>query len=62
MRATGHEDGSVLLWKTSTLRRLRTLAGHEAPIVALAFSPDGAVLASGAGDGTILLRWIGAER
>jgi WD40 repeat protein len=34
---------------------LRRLAGHGASIGALAFSPDGTILATGTGDGTVRL-------
>lgn len=49
--ATGHRDGRVLLWDPDTGRQLRALdrpvsAPSSGEITALAFSPDGALLAA----------------
>lgn len=50
--ATGGHDGTVGLWGGSSLERERTLRGHSAPIMALAFSRDSRHLASASADGT----------
>ena len=51
----GHEKVSIRLWKVSTGENIATFWGHPTDIQDLAFSPDGALLASGSFDGTILL-------
>jgi WD40 repeat protein len=53
--AVGGEDGVIQLWRPSAAREVRRLTGHRAAVTALAFSPDGKTLASGAGDATRLL-------
>jgi WD40 repeat protein/predicted Ser/Thr protein kinase len=50
--AGGH---AVSLWDAATARLVSRLDGHEAPIRALAFSPDSRLLASGSGDGSVRL-------
>jgi WD40 repeat protein len=54
--ATGHDDGVVRLWDGTTRRLLRQLGGHDRPLSVLAFSPDGARLAS-AGEDRIICIW-----
>lgn len=51
--ATGDYDGTVRLWEYGSLRA--ALTGHTGPVRGVAFSPDGATLASG-DDDTIILR------
>ena len=46
LAASGGADHSVRLWDLAQKRLSATLAGHQAPVVALAFSPDGCHLAS----------------
>ena len=48
-------DPGIQLWEVATGKVFATLPGHEAPVKSLLFSPDGRALASGAGDGTMLL-------
>ena len=38
---TGCEDNTARLWDAATGKPLATLAGHRAPVSAVAFSPDG---------------------
>lgn len=45
----------ILIWELASLRRLRVLTGHACYPTRLVYSPDGAVLASGSADGTVLL-------
>lgn len=51
--ATGHSDGSLYLWKSSTGHKERLLAAGEEDIQSLSISPDSRLLASGANDGTV---------
>jgi RNA polymerase sigma factor (sigma-70 family) len=48
-------EGDVLLFETATGSLLRTLEGSGWPVFALAFSPDGAILACGCGDNAVRL-------
>ena len=56
-------DNSILLWQlsgsgqTAKLTKLKTLKGHRAPVLQLAYShtPDGYLLASASKDGTVKL-------
>ena len=51
----GQEKVSIRLWEVSTGENIATFWTHPTDIQELAFSPDGALLASGGFDGTILL-------
>lgn len=48
-------DQDVLLWRIADSKQLLRLSGHTAWVVALAFHPDGHVLASGSHDHTVKL-------
>ena len=47
--------GTVSLWDVTTKRRTANLQGHTSTVHSVAFTRDGATLASGAQDGTMLL-------
>lgn len=51
----GTEKVSIRLWEVATGDNIATFWGHPTDIQALAFSPNGTLLASGSFDGTILL-------
>ena len=51
--------GGVTLWDLGTKRRTADLQGHTRPVHSVAFSSDGATLASGADDGIMLLWNLG---
>ncbi len=53
--ATAGQDRRVALWKPGAEQPATMLGGHEAPVVALAASPDGQWLASAAWDHTVRL-------
>jgi WD40 repeat protein len=46
----GLSTGSIAIYDASSRRLVRTLQGHLAPVYAVAFSPDGAAIASTAGE------------
>ena len=52
---TAGADGRIAIWPERALQPQTVLQGHAAPIVALAESPDGALLASASWDHTIRL-------
>src|SRR5215469_2783470 len=51
--ATAGQDRRVAVWTPGADQPATVLTGHEAPIAALAASPDGKWLASGAWDHTV---------
>eukprot|EP00163_Fabomonas_tropica_P027431 TRINITY_DN5283_c0_g2_i1.p1 TRINITY_DN5283_c0_g2~~TRINITY_DN5283_c0_g2_i1.p1 ORF type:complete len:301 (+),score=47.72 TRINITY_DN5283_c0_g2_i1:342-1244(+) len=48
--ATASADGTVRLWNPENSKCIHTLEGHTDEVYAIAFSPDGRYLASGASD------------
>ena len=46
---SGFQDGTVRLWEVATQTEMATLEGHTDRIISVAFSPDGALLASAGG-------------
>jgi WD40 repeat protein len=48
--AVGDSTGDITVWDRVTHRALSTLRRHVGPVIALTYSPDGRVLASGGGD------------
>lgn len=57
--ASGSEDHTVRVWQPEIGRMVRIVRGHEGPIYALAYSPDGAALYSAGSEG--VLRQIDVE-
>ena len=58
--ATGLRDGTVILWDVATGERIGPPLQHRAPLQAVAFSPDGNLLATASGkepSNTIILLW-----
>jgi len=53
--ATAGADGKIAIWSAGNAQPDTVLAGHTAPIAALAVSPDGAKLASASWDHTVRL-------
>jgi WD40 repeat protein len=53
--ASGGDDATVRLWDPASMRELSKFSGHNAKVHAVAFSPDGLVLASADFTGVILL-------
>jgi WD40 repeat protein len=50
-----YHDGRVCLFEAASGQLRRTFPGYSAPVLSLAFAPDGKALASGSEDGTVLL-------
>jgi WD40 repeat protein len=55
--AVGGDDGVVQVWEMFFKNVRAKLLGHQAPIVGLAFSPDGKRLASADASGTVII-WV----
>lgn len=55
LRGKGIKKCPVRLWNVESGENIATFRGHCSDVQCLAFSPDGALLASGSFDGTILL-------
>jgi WD40 repeat protein len=53
--ASASIDNTIKLWDVATGRELRTLNGHKDGVISVAFSPDGATVASGGMDNTVKL-------
>src|SRR5262249_43092700 len=53
--ATSGEDARIAIWAPGEPQPAQVLAGHTAPVVSLALSPDGATLASASWDHTARL-------
>ena len=51
----GNDGDTIHLWDVDTGQLIKTLTGHSRRVWQVAFSPDGNTLASGSGDGTVLL-------
>ena len=51
----GNQDRTIRLWDAATGKERAQVQGHRGAVHTLAVSPDGARLASGSNDGTILL-------
>ena len=49
------QSGGIELWDLTSGEKLTTLDGHTNAVQTLAFSPDGKMLVSAGGDGTVLL-------
>src|SRR5205823_1168397 len=55
--ASGNWDTTVRLWEITSGMEIATIRGHTGPVMSVAFSPDGLLLASGARD----KKWQAAE-
>ncbi len=60
--AGGPRDSAIILMDAQTGRILRRLPGHAHVVRAVAFSPDGRLLASGGGDGVMVLHEVDTGR
>ncbi|MDE2736384.1 MAG: T9SS type A sorting domain-containing protein [Gemmatimonadota bacterium] len=59
-RLVASSGNTILLWDVDSGDQITTLKGHTDWVNSVSFAPNGATLASGGGDGTILL-WDVAE-
>ena len=55
MLATGDKGGSIIVWSTTTGKRLARLVDHTNVVNSVSFSPNGQYLASASDDGTVIL-------
>ena len=55
LASTHSNDPTIHLWNADSGQSLGVLHGHDAAVTALAISPDGSALYSGADDGSILM-------
>lgn len=53
---TGHDDGTIRSWDTSTWQKMQTIRAHSRKISTLRFTPDGRTLLSSGSDGEIQIR------
>ncbi len=60
MVGVSRQGGEVLLWDVASARRLRSLVGHPSTVSAVAFTPDGRLLATGSQDGSVGI-WDAAD-
>ena len=54
-RLAASDGSAIVLWDLETRAVRRSLRGHTKPLTSLAFSPDGALLASGSLDGSAMI-------
>jgi WD40 repeat protein len=57
-----NETTIVTLWDTQTGRPLTTLEGYTEPVLCMAFSPDGKILATGGDDGLLKVWSVSSHR
>jgi len=55
LMAGGDEHGVIRIWNVTTREQVQTLAGHQASVRSLKFSPDDKTIASGSFDRTVRL-------
>ncbi|UCG33729.1 MAG: hypothetical protein JSU68_03660, partial [Phycisphaerales bacterium] len=48
-------DETIRLWDAETFDQVAVLRGHESYVHSVCFSPDGTMLTSGSGDGTVCI-------